>query len=77
MSATAHQLRIRKSGFLSEREVEILRLIGDGLATKEIGAVLRLSPKTIEFHKTRLYKKIGVYNAVGATRYAMRAGYID
>jgi len=77
MSATAHQLRIRKSGFLSEREVEILRLIGDGLATKEIGAVLRLSPKTIEFHKTRLYKKIGVYNAVGATRYAMRAGYIE
>ena len=77
MSATAHQLRIRKSGFLSEREVEILRLIGDGLATKEIGAVLRLSPKTIEFHKIRLYKKIGVYDAVGATRYAMRAGYID
>jgi len=77
MSATAHQLRIRKSGFLSEREVEILRLIGYGLATKEIGAVLRLSPKTIEFHKTRLYKKIGVYDAVGATRYAMRAGYID
>jgi len=75
MSATAHQLRIRKSGFLSEREVEILRLIGDGLATKEIGA--GLSPKTIEFHKTRLYKKIGVYNAVGATRYAMRAGYIE
>ncbi|MCU1335314.1 MAG: DNA-binding response regulator, LuxR family [Bryobacterales bacterium] len=62
---------------LSLREIEILLLVGDGLQGKEIAQRLGLSPKTIEFYKTRMYGRIGVTGAIGAVRYAIRHGYMD
>lgn len=61
---------------LTKRQIEILRLIAEGLLTKEIAAHLKVSPKSIEFHKTRLYSKIGVTSIAGAVRYAIREGYV-
>ena len=63
--------------FLSSREAEILLLIGDGLPNKGIAERLGITAKAVEFHKTRLYAKIGVTNAVGAVRFAIREGYMD
>jgi len=62
---------------LSSREIEVLCLIADGFQNKEIAQKLGLTPKTVEFHKTRLYTKIGVSGVAGAVRFAVREGYID
>jgi DNA-binding NarL/FixJ family response regulator len=60
---------------LTSRQVEILRLIVDGLQTKEIAIRLGISPKSVEFHRTRLYAAIEVTNVVGAVKFAIREGY--
>jgi DNA-binding NarL/FixJ family response regulator len=62
---------------LTSREIEILRLIGDGLQSKVIAQTLGISAKTVEFHKTQIYAKIGVTGAVGAVRFAIREGYLS
>ena len=61
---------------LTKRQIQILQLIADGLQTKEIAARLVISPKSVEFHRTRLYAAIGVTNVVGAVRFAIREGYL-
>lgn len=62
---------------LTSRQIEILRLIADGLQNKEIAARLKITQKAVEFHKTRLYAAIGVNSIAGAVRYAIRGGYVD
>ena len=61
---------------LTVREIEVLKLIADGARTKGIAAILGVSIKTVEFHKTKLYSKIGANNMVAAVRWAMRTGYV-
>ena len=49
---------------LSDREFEIYRFVGNGLATKRIAAILNLSIKTIESHKEHIKKKLKINNSV-------------
>jgi DNA-binding NarL/FixJ family response regulator len=63
--------------FLTDRRLEILQLIAEGLQNKEIAARLKITPKAVEFHKTRLYARIGVTSIAGAVRFAIREGYVD
>lgn len=51
---------------LSERELEVLRLIGEGISNKAIAARLSLSPATVKTHINHLYSKLGVENRVQA-----------
>jgi DNA-binding CsgD family transcriptional regulator len=69
--------RYNGNSHLTARQIEILRLIAEGLPNKEIGARLNITRKSVEFHKTRLYAAIGVTNIAGAVRYAIREGYVD
>jgi DNA-binding CsgD family transcriptional regulator len=46
-------------GGLSEREIEVARLVLDGRTHKEIGAQLYISPKTVEHHVARIRTKVG------------------
>ena len=62
----------RAVGLLSRREQEVLRLVGDGLSNREIGARLFISPKTAEHHVSRIYAKLGVSSRVEAAAYAAR-----
>jgi DNA-binding NarL/FixJ family response regulator len=62
---------------LTHREIEVLQRIANGERTKGIAAALGLSAKTVEFHKTKLYSKIGADGAVAAVRWAVRAGYVS
>ena len=55
---------------LTERELTILKAIAGGLSTKVISRDLRISEKTVTFHLTNVYRKLGVHNRTGATRYA-------
>jgi len=57
-------------GGLTEREVEVLRLVASGLANKEIAAELHLSAKTVSRHLTNIFTKIGVTSRAAATAYA-------
>ena len=63
---------------LSAREGDIFRLIAvQGLTNAEIAQQLCISPKTVETHRTRIMKKLGVHSAAGLVRMAARHGLID
>lgn len=55
---------------LSPREIEVLRLIGQGLKTAEVAQVLCLSPKTVETYREKLKSKLGLKNAAELMRFA-------
>lgn len=59
---------------LTEREVEVLRLLATGLSSKEIGAALVLSVRTVERHIANLYLKTGTHGRAQATAYALSHG---
>jgi DNA-binding NarL/FixJ family response regulator len=56
---------------LSEREVEVLRLIARGQTVKQIAPQLGISTKTVDSHIQHVYTKIGVSTRAGATLFAM------
>jgi DNA-binding NarL/FixJ family response regulator len=58
-------------GALSAREKEVLQLVVQGKSAKEIGDVLHLSAKTVEFHKYRMMKKLGLHTTIELAKYAM------
>jgi DNA-binding NarL/FixJ family response regulator len=62
--------RTRQPAGLTEREIEVLRLIADGQANKEIAAHLHLSVKTVSRHLTNIFNKIGVNSRAAATAFA-------
>ena len=51
---------------ITEREQEVLKLVGDGLSTREIGLQLCISPGTVKTHLTNIYGKLGAKNRVQA-----------
>jgi DNA-binding CsgD family transcriptional regulator len=57
---------------LSRREIEVLRLLGEGLTNKQIGERLFISPKTVEHHLGRSYSKLEVTSRAQAAAYAAR-----
>ncbi|MDP9368759.1 MAG: response regulator transcription factor, partial [Chloroflexota bacterium] len=59
---------------LSEREVEVLRLVAQGLTNAEIGERLYLSPRTVGAHVYNIYRKVGVSSRAAATRFAAEHG---
>src|SRR2546421_594908 len=56
---------------LTTREVEVLRLVAQGLTDAQVAAQLVVSPRTVNFHLTSIYAKIGVSSRSAATRYAV------
>lgn len=56
------------------RQLEILRLLVDGLSAKEIAARLHLSPRTVEFHKYRAMERIGVTTSAELIAYSLKQG---
>jgi DNA-binding CsgD family transcriptional regulator len=59
---------------LSPREVEVLRLVVEGLTNAQAAKELYLSPRTIETHLTSVYHKLGVSSRTAATRFALEHG---
>lgn len=56
---------------LTDREMEVFRLLGQGLERRQIAAQLKLSPKTIETHRLRIREKLGVNTATALRQHAM------
>jgi two-component system response regulator NreC len=61
---------------LTQREVEVLRLIAFGHTSVEIARMLHLSPRTIETHRAHIHKKLGLATRAELVRYALRRGLI-
>jgi putative nucleotidyltransferase with HDIG domain len=57
---------------LSEREIEVLRLLAEGLSNRQIAKRLYISPRTAESHVQHIYAKIGISTRAGAAMFAMR-----
>ncbi|MEP6661424.1 MAG: LuxR C-terminal-related transcriptional regulator [Acidimicrobiales bacterium] len=66
-----------RPGDLSRREVEVLRLVADGLTTREIADRLYISAKTADHHIQHVYTKIGVSNRASAALWAFQHDVID
>ena len=62
----------RAAGLLTRREVEVLRLLGEGHTNAEIAKRLFISPKTVEHHVARIYRKLDVHSRSQAATYAAR-----
>lgn len=61
---------------LTPRQEEVLRLIAEGLSTKDIAARLNVSVKTVESHRSQLMDRLGIYDVAGLVKYAIRTGLI-
>jgi len=61
---------------LTDRQREILKLIIDGKANKEIADILHVSIKTVEFHRARLMNRLGVKTVAELTKVALQQGLI-
>jgi DNA-binding NarL/FixJ family response regulator len=61
---------------LTTRQREVLQLTAEGKTVKEIGILLRISPKTVEFHKAAVMDQLGLRNTADLTRYALTHGII-
>jgi DNA-binding NarL/FixJ family response regulator len=59
---------------LTEREVEVLRLLARGMTNKQIAARLVVSPRTVQHHVAHIYPKIGRRSRAGAALFAMEHG---
>jgi DNA-binding NarL/FixJ family response regulator len=62
---------------LSPRQREILQLIAEGETTKGIALVLKLSPKTVEYHRMQLMQRLNIFDIPGLVRLAVRTGLVS
>ena len=62
---------------LTAREQEIMRLLAEGLSVKKIAQSLYISYRTVENHRTSIFRKLKVKNAAELVHYATRLGIID
>ena len=78
LAAAGHRVPVRREGpaGLTPREVEVLRLLAQGLSNKEIAARLTISPKTAGNHVEHIYAKIDASSRATASLFAMQHGLL-
>jgi DNA-binding CsgD family transcriptional regulator len=80
LAAAGHRVRSRRRGWpagLTEREVEVLRLVARGLSNREMAQRLGLSERTVHHHIQHIYDKLGVSTRAAATLYAMQHNLLE
>jgi DNA-binding NarL/FixJ family response regulator len=66
-----------KAALLTGRQTEILQLVAEGYATKQIAGMLALSIKTVEKHRQDLMNALNIHNIASLTRYAVSSGIVE
>jgi len=59
---------------LSPRQLEVLRLVADGMSTKEVAAALKISSKTVDMHRQHIMQRLQLRSVAELTKYAIREG---
>jgi DNA-binding NarL/FixJ family response regulator len=67
----------KRSDYLTTREAEVLQLIAEGQANKQIAAELCISIKTVEKHRQQVMNKLNIHDVAGLTRHAISKGIIE
>jgi len=67
----------KRIDLLTSREAEVLQLIAEGRANKQIAAELCISIKTVEKHRQQVMNKLNIHDIAGLTRYAISRGIIE
>lgn len=62
---------------LTTREREILQMAAEGMSSTEMGEKLVISPRTVETHRSRLMRKLGLRNQTELVRYALQRGILE
>jgi DNA-binding NarL/FixJ family response regulator len=62
---------------LTSREAEVLQLIAEGFANKQVASELGISVKTVEKHRQQVMNKLKIHDIAGLTRYAVRNGFVE
>jgi DNA-binding NarL/FixJ family response regulator len=62
---------------LTPRELEVIKLIAEGLTSEEIGESLAIAKKTVDRHRDNILEKLGLRNRVDLTRYAIKRGLVQ
>ena len=62
---------------LTSRQREILQLLAEGQTTKAIASILKVSDKTVEYHRAKLMAGLKIFDIPGLVRFAMRTGLIS
>ena len=70
-------LMIKKATGLTARELEVIQLVAEGQANKQVAAGLKISIKTVEKHRQHLMDKLNIHDTAGLTRYAIARGIIE
>ena len=73
---SSQRRRPRPSGPLTFRQAEVLQLVSEGWGNKEIAGLLKVSVKTVDFHRGRIMRKLGAHNVAELVRYAVQAGVV-
>ena len=68
--------RRNENAALTTRQREVLQLVAEGKALKEIAGILHVSPRTVEFHKYRIEEALGLRTTGELTRYAVKHGLV-
>ena len=71
------QLNKEKLKLLTKRELEIIKLISQEKSSSDIAKELFISKGTVEVHRSKIFKKLGVRNVVGVVKFAMKYKLID
>ncbi|HZO86651.1 MAG TPA: response regulator transcription factor [Verrucomicrobiae bacterium] len=66
----------KQTGRLTGREAEVLQMIAEGRANKQIAADLGISIKTVEKHRQQVMNKLGIHDVAGLTRHAISKGIV-
>lgn len=66
----------KKALTMTSREVEVIQLVAEGKANKQIASELGISIKTVEKHRQHLMEKLNIHDTAGLTRYAVSEGII-
>lgn len=62
---------------LTARQREVLQLIAEGKSTRSIAAILDISIKTVEFHRTRIMEALNLHSTADLTKYAVSEGLVS
>jgi DNA-binding NarL/FixJ family response regulator len=70
-------LMVKKATGLTARELEVIQLVAEGHANKQVASCLDISIKTVEKHRQHLMDKLNIHDTAGLTRYAIAQGIIE